>query len=90
MVFFYQKPPHQILMWGLDQQVLGCRFRQLFGFRPDAVRTGLDPGAVLENGLQIDVLFLLGGDVRVAAGKAIHCSPAADCAGACHRCEKSE
>ena len=61
---------------------------QLFRLGANAVRTRFDSLSVLEGGLQIDVLFDLGGDVGVAACEAIHCSATADGAGSCHREEK--
>lgn len=56
---------------------LGFR-SELFRFRADAGGTGFHPFAVLQDGLQVDMLFHLGSDVGVAAREAVKRSASAN------------
>lgn len=54
---------------------------QIFRLGSNTIRARLDPQALVQGSLQVDVLLFVGGDVGVTAGEAIHRAAAAD--GAC-------
>ncbi len=61
--------------------------RQTFRFGTNTRSARDHPPTIFEQGLQIEMLLFLGGDIGVATGEAIHRSPTTDGADASHNGE---